>query len=185
MDMPSANQVAWAIVAACRETGADPVAVAEGINVCGSRESSRARSYAAYALNELFRCGPVAIGRMVGSGAPSSFLSTLSWNLKKDKVRWWEDAAAERVIDAVKAADPKRSATAEDILDEPSEPEPPKQAAPAQPRRHVLEVAPIVRTPKYERDAYRPAGGILRSPETSMSSLREAVLNTQRMTPRK
>ena len=102
--------VARAIVAACKETGADPVAVASGErNRAGTRwdfKISRARNYAAYALRETHKgCGTTAIARMVGAGSPSSYLAVLDHNIRNGKAPWWDAAAVKRVIAAIRAGD--------------------------------------------------------------------------------
>lgn len=75
--MPSADAVAVAIVAAAREVCPErwrevAVAIVSGEITRGGPQGdvaiSRGRTYAAKALDEVFDCGAVAIGRMVGSG---------------------------------------------------------------------------------------------------------------------
>lgn len=68
--IPSADDVARAIVAACRETGEDPVSLVEGdVNL-------HARHYAFHALLHVFPSEPLkGLARMLGDRRPVSF-----WN---------------------------------------------------------------------------------------------------------
>lgn len=122
---PTSDQVARAIIAACRETGADPLDVACGEaddgrgGAKGARPIGRARAYAAMALRSACRCGPVAISRMVGAGTPASYLTIISGKVAHDELGWWSEAAFERV----------RGRPAE-----PEEPGPPPRPEPAQAR---------------------------------------------------
>src|SRR4051794_4351119 len=54
--MPNSDQVAWAIVAACRETGDDPIDTATGVADAkhGHSKAIRARHYALHALLTVF-----------------------------------------------------------------------------------------------------------------------------------
>lgn len=106
---PTADQIAHAIVAACRITGADPVAVA-------SRETdrpsaapvlfpiARARSYAALAIQAFFPALPrAAVDRVVGC-TPSSigmFVGSLNRRIKDGGCTSWYDP--ERLLGVVNA----------------------------------------------------------------------------------
>jgi hypothetical protein len=106
MDVPpSADQVAAAIIAACRETGADPESVASGAKGAGSRfPISRARAYAALAIRAVFpENGSVALGRMVGSNAPSSYVTQIDNQLRNGLLKWWDDKTFMRVVEALEA----------------------------------------------------------------------------------
>ena len=108
--MPSADAVAWAIVAACRETGDDPIAIA-------SREvGGRARHYAMHALLHVFQeLGRHAAASLVGCpGKPNGFYMN-SWHrvarvvspTGRRQANWWDEDAYGRVIAAVEAAVPR------------------------------------------------------------------------------
>lgn len=104
---PTADQVAAAIVAACRETGADPIAVASGhrdeVRSAPDRKFaiSRARAYAALAIREIFKeNGPVAIARWVGSLSPACYVTNVDRDRKDGRYRWWDEAAFQRVVAA-------------------------------------------------------------------------------------
>jgi hypothetical protein len=193
---PSANEIAWAIVAACHETGDDPIKVATGIMTGGSgRPSVRARHYALHALLLVFPdLAREKASSFVGApGKPMAFYHN-SYNSVAKVVgakgrrfaNWWDETGFLRVVEAIRAAAPKPATAGGDMLD--SSPAPAKEKAIAEcpprvcvPKRGIPEVERIFKTPQYERDAYKPAsGGFLGSRD---SSLREAVLNTQRMTP--
>lgn len=107
IDMPTADEVARAIVAAARETGADPVAVAEGER--GNRyhpEVLRCRAYAAIALRSQFEdARPTSIARMVGIWTPAtaySYLKILDEQRARGFLNWWDDAAFIRVVAAIR-----------------------------------------------------------------------------------
>lgn len=104
---PTADQVATAIVAACRETGADPITVASGnsddrrATVAHKYAISRARVYAALAIRAVFEeNGPAAIARWVGAGTPSCYVTNVDRDLKEARLKWWDEAAFKRVIAA-------------------------------------------------------------------------------------
>ena len=105
---PTADQVARAIVAACRETGSDPIAVASGEMVLGGPHGnlalSRARVYAAWALDELgFDCGAVAVARMCGVATCSegSFLASVRHRFNHGKLSWFSRVVVDRVKMAI------------------------------------------------------------------------------------
>lgn len=106
---PTANQIAHAIVAACKITGADPIAVA-------SRESdmqnqllfpiARARSYAALALRERFPDLPnAAVDRVVGCRTLGVFLSALMRRVKAGGMPWLDPERLAGVVQAIPEAD--------------------------------------------------------------------------------
>jgi hypothetical protein len=111
---PTADQVATAIVAACRETGGyllpTAIRVARGERDLAAGKSagypiSRARVYAALALEALFDVGGTAISRMVGAANPSrgTLLPMIRSNIENNALRWYDPAALERVKAAVRA----------------------------------------------------------------------------------
>ena len=96
--MPTADQVARAIVAAARETGADPVKV---LREAGRVEERNARTYAAFALCRLFPdCRPSTIGRLVGSDHPP-YAAIIVAKINADKFPWFKREALQRVLAAV------------------------------------------------------------------------------------
>lgn len=113
----SADDIACAIVAACRETGANPIAVASGQGQQHVRTRSeffaisRARAYAASALHEVFnpegfaiRVKPSSIAMFVGCTnkyGHDSFLTILAKRRAVGSTPWWDDAAYARVIAAI------------------------------------------------------------------------------------
>lgn len=112
--IPTADDVARAIVAASKETGADPIAVAKGENdnlrgrhVDGARPYpiSRARAYAAKALAAVFTaCWRTRIAGMVGTRGLSrqSYFSALDQRIKDPAgPAWWDVAILGRVIEAI------------------------------------------------------------------------------------
>jgi hypothetical protein len=109
---PTAHQVALAIVAACRETGADPLK----IEYVGDQARGRARLYAAVALRELFSSpdpgapGNVSFSRMCGGN--KNMLTLFDNQQRRGGNPWWDYYALERVRAAVGHVDkPKATAT--------------------------------------------------------------------------
>lgn len=117
--MPTADHVALAVIAACRETGEDPLSIA-------TEPTLRARHYAMHALlssfDDLTRS---AAARMVGAPGNPAVFWTASWNqVVKTRAsgdghmaRWFDDDAFGRVIDAIPVPPKKK-------------PEPPRQNPP-------------------------------------------------------
>ncbi len=114
--MPTSKDVAVAIVAACRETGADPIEVAtggerrNGVQAQKLQAITRARAYAGRAIDKVFNrvergVQRPSIARMVGANKPSwfSFFSSLDAR----PLSWWDDEAFKRVVDAVMACEPE------------------------------------------------------------------------------
>lgn len=178
---PTADIVAVAIVAASRETGANPLRVASGqrdAQIDPMRyETSRARAYAAMALKASTGAGVVAIGRMVGSGQPDVYLTGIAKRVATKKHAWWSALAMERVCEAV-AEYRSPSISWHDIGTDGlliQRPEPPTEPtnAPAPPPAPNA-TAPAPRPP-------RPAASPGKHNLTEM--LRDAVATTQSMTP--
>ena len=101
---PTAEDVAVVIVAASRETGANPLRVAshQMDADCSPKayETSRARAYAAWALKSRFPdASATAISRMVGSNTPKVYLSQLAQN--RPRLSWWSKEASLRVKGAI------------------------------------------------------------------------------------
>lgn len=124
--VPTADQVAAAIVAACRFTGEDPIAVASG-----TRRSSRARHYAMHALAIRFpRCRKRALARMVGAAgaSPERFWEQSGRRLKGCGAKWWRPAVCRRIADDIPRASNHLSDFKSDRY------EPPAPSAPKAPK---------------------------------------------------
>ena len=103
---------ARAVVAACRETGADPEECVQGRmfkrrDAVGRFALSRARVYAAFALDEVLDrsdnwIGLTSISRMVGASSYRSHLSSARHQQRHGLLSWFDDAALERVKRAVR-----------------------------------------------------------------------------------
>jgi hypothetical protein len=100
--MITAGEVARVIVAACRETGADPLAVASGEpnppHYSPHREDysiSRARGYAAVALHQAAGISKTAAARLCGVNKVSQ--RTIVSLLLAHPPNWWLATALERV----------------------------------------------------------------------------------------
>jgi hypothetical protein len=102
--MPTADQVARAIIAAAAETGEDAVACATG------EERMRCRHYAMHALAHVFQgLSRQALARMVGRGDRADRFWRDSWNQavkppahgRGHMANWWNEGAYARVIEAI------------------------------------------------------------------------------------
>lgn len=121
-DFPTADDVARAIVAACRETGDDPIRAASGLVGGAHGTTIRARHYALHALLHTFPKLPRGIAaKLVGApGNPVTFYHN-SWHqvvrprasASGHMALWWNDAAYARVIDAI--CGPKKFRLAEHL----------------------------------------------------------------------
>lgn len=112
MHSPSADDVARAIIAACRETGGDPLLCAGAKR--GARGQiegiARARHYALHALSAVFPDVPkVDLARMVGCmGKPQYFWKNSMLNVFRPRAGrphgavWFAPAALARVVAAVR-----------------------------------------------------------------------------------
>jgi hypothetical protein len=110
---PTAEDIARAIVASCRETGEDAVRAASGFVGDINGPSIHARHYAMHALLHVFPDLPrLAAARVVGCpGKPASFYNN-SWNQvvrpRSDgtghMAKWWDEYAFARVIAAIERA---------------------------------------------------------------------------------
>lgn len=116
--LPSADHIAAAIVAACRETGDSPFDVVNGVMRRGPGEKSvRGRHYAMHALREVFP----DLGKSKAAwfvGAPRQNLSGFynnSFNCIAKVVdrrtgrrvaNWWKEEGYQRVILAIRAVGP-------------------------------------------------------------------------------
>lgn len=100
--IPTADDVARAIIGACKETGGDPIAVAQGV---GGRHPkfyphTRARIYAAFALKKAFPDVPqTTIARLCQTqGDATAFFSQAAANARSGRANWFSDAAIDRVV---------------------------------------------------------------------------------------
>lgn len=111
-EIPTADQVAAAMVTASKLVGADPIAAATDY---GSKnlESSKARAYAALALEALFpKTSRPAISRLVGIPRGKSdqvFLAVLNSQIKTHRMKWFKP----EVLAKVKAGVTERSKVAD------------------------------------------------------------------------
>lgn len=97
---PTADQVAHAIVAACRLTGEDPIMLARG------KKGMRARSYAFSALCELFPDAPAArVAVILGVISPAATMFVANARIGRAKSSWMKNWHA-TVRDAVPASAP-------------------------------------------------------------------------------
>jgi hypothetical protein len=155
--MLSADEIAVAIIAACDETGADPVDVARGHRPTDAdqrRKITRARYYAAFALYEHFPAlSASSVGRMVGSAAPDSLISNINRQLAEGSLKWWSKPVLARVCGAIE----RHQWNAR--VDRPAPPPKQDTAPPASVGRPFIS--------KRQADAYR--------------SLQDAVQNTARL----
>lgn len=169
--MPTAYEVAVAIVTACKATGGDPLALAGGIGT-GTKGSDasllptlRARAYAAAALDRVFNkgtepCGQIAIARMVGVRGDISSKSFFGNLGPKMGSGWWDHEIYMRVVNAVMDADSPEDEIARASGAIEQEPAP---AAPPVPQQRAIAVraAPVAPEPGSQR------GGLLR-PRTGL-----------------
>lgn len=106
--MISANQVAVALTAACRETGEDPIACATS----SLGTSYRARHYAMWALIHVFKGEkPGYVGALVGAASPGDYKRGSQFynnsrnnalpNRRPGGGGWWVADAYTRVIEAI------------------------------------------------------------------------------------
>lgn len=164
--MPTADEFAVAIIAACRETGADPVDVVTGAErehgcpIEKSHAISRARLYAGRAIDKVFNRPDVAIARpviarLVGVNKPSweSFFSSADIRLRAATIRWWDEAALKRVVDAVMDFEPSEDAPPVK-LDGPS--------VSPEPRSDNRTVEKVNQPPPYKGPGYRGPADLMR-----------------------
>lgn len=101
---PTADQVAIAIIAASKETGASPQLVASRANdnrLDRTFAISRARTYAALAIRAIFpENSGASISRMVGSSYPEQHLQQIDSRMKNNDLKWFDNDAFMRVVDA-------------------------------------------------------------------------------------
>lgn len=146
--MITADHIARAIVAACRETGENPLDTIES-----GRAMVRARHYAMHALAH---CFPLAdrrgLARMVGcTGSPGTV-----WSMSLRVIRgangksahWWDEHAYCRVVLAIIEESKKSTAKVVEKIDTP-----PLKLGPLPPARKKEEVQPA----RLEPTGFRPA----------------------------
>lgn len=196
----NADDIARAICAAAKETGADPIDLAlgndrtAGYPQASMLKVSRARAYAGRALVKVFdNVARPTIARLIGVSRPSqgSFFSSLDGR----PTPWWFEDVFGRVVSAVEAGRVRpepETAPAAARSPEPA-PQPEWVISPGQ-RFRGYGRQPIG---TLERDGFRPAPGtaeaVLRDDKDHYVSvgppikqddfLRRAVENTAKMTP--
>lgn len=170
--MPTAHQIAVAIVAASRETGADPVGVIRGVerdpgkSVAEKQAITRARAYAARAMDRVFNRPEIAIrrsaiARYVGANKPSweSYFATLDCR----PLGWWSNETFKRVVDAVMDCEPPQEQFAETAQapTQANPPNPPPASSMAQRLNRNVARDPERRSPigTLEAGGFRPAPG--------------------------
>lgn len=88
--IPSAHEIAMAIVLASRALGADPIAVARGEpNRNNDHSTSRARTLAAFMLGDRYHLPWRIIARYVGTS--ESALTVVKGLRLKGQVKWWDE----------------------------------------------------------------------------------------------
>jgi len=113
--LPTADDVAIALIASCKETGEDPIQAAAR----SADQTFRGRHYALHALVHVFpKANRFSLCRMVGCpGKPGPFWNA-SWNqIAKPRfpgslthmANWWDDAVYDRVIRAIEADRTRRA----------------------------------------------------------------------------
>lgn len=172
--MPTAYEIAIAVVAASRETGAMPEEVVLG----AEREHGgfpkrdaifRARAYAGRAIDRVFNRPTIAIARpeisrLIGVNKPSWF--SFFPSIDGRPLPWWDEEAFTRVVDAVTDCDPpedqvyktadrveKKPPQVEETVTKPAAP----KTAPVQQR--VPDPKPKTPIGTLERGGFRPAPG--------------------------
>jgi hypothetical protein len=113
---PTADQIAHAIVAACRITGADPLAVVSRETDTPSAANdfpiARARSYSALALAAVFPAMPrAAVDRVIGCqpGSIGVYLGGLNKRIKEGQCStWYDPEKLLGVVNAIPQASPMR-----------------------------------------------------------------------------
>lgn len=110
-NMPNADDVARAIVAACRETGEDPIACASGVS------GIRARHYAMHSLLHVFPdLQRKSAASIVGCPGKPVYFWNASWNQvakpqtfgNRRKANWWDEESYGRVIKAIEQPQTQR-----------------------------------------------------------------------------
>lgn len=169
-EIPTADDVAIAIVTACRETGEDPIETIQ------RRMGVKARHYALHALLHVFpKLSRVSAASMVGCpGKPGAFL-TNSWNqvvrpyrngANPHMAKWFDDKAYDRVIRAIEAG---RSEDAADV----SVAEERIAELDAHPERLVVVEAPVRVEPKPYKPGPLPSASGYRPPADTIRRILE------------
>lgn len=149
--MITADDIAIAIVAACRQTGEDPILAVQGHTL-----HKKARHYAFHALIHVFpRYNQEVVARCLGSGKSAkqfiaaSFVSVLGRG-GRSKAGWWDDDVFDRVIRAIEAGK-----TAAAVRAPAPRPQAPRSAAcdppPGMPPRAVPKPVPADDAPRFAR----------------------------------
>lgn len=103
--IPTADHVAMAIVLATHVTGGDPILVASGGNFQGARLSasvlsnSRARVYAALALQEVFSgMSSPGIAKLVGASSSESYFASIRQRQKAGNLKWMDQKVVDSIV---------------------------------------------------------------------------------------
>ena len=207
--LPTADQAAHAIVAACRIVGVDPLMIVsqrDGRTNADTIRLHKARSYAAIALLARFDCPKVSIGRMVGMGSTSASasMSILTRDVERGAYPWWRPEALAAVVEAIPGVRPAEDQPPadEEPVAEPEEPldlppflperrEPSRQPTPAPAPSRAPPAAVAPRRVRDEPVLGRSWGGFQHrdvgpapGKRAAYDMLREAVQNTAAMTPK-
>lgn len=110
---PTPSEIAAAIIAAARETGANPEEVVMGVVPGASVETmhatSRARAYAGRALDRVFNRMQIVVPRpkiALWIGATKQSAGSFFTSLDGRPLSWWSDEVFNRVVNAVMDAEP-------------------------------------------------------------------------------
>lgn len=207
--MLTADHVARAIVAACRETGDDPIRTAIG-ELGTQRPTNRARHYAMHALLHVFPdLLRFTAARLVGCPGSEKQFWNSSWHqIVKPRAsglghvaNWFDDEAFGRIIDAI-GLKPESDPLSHVEIEEEEKVEPPPFRVPVPcpaPGRPPYRPLPDTAAKTLEDDddgddrpvfdkghiaVQRQAGPPVRPSKRAMyDDLRAAVVNTQKLTP--
>lgn len=182
--MPTADQVARAIIAACRETG-EPVPV----ETLGGNHQERWRHYVVHALHARFpSCAPSALGRMIGADSfvkPGYFYRSSLWHVlgqtphaRRGPVPWWSDEALDRVMRAIPPSEPPKIAIMPVIA---AAAEQNAVARFAAFRRSMDGPAASKGRPAARSDYFQPLPPPVGSKSALRAALRAAVVNTAKL----
>jgi hypothetical protein len=104
----TADDIAIAVVTACKATGADPYAVVRGEDdgfrgPMADYPIGRARCYAAFALHKVFQNDyPLALyAKLLGVKPASQSVYVAGLKLKRRLTSWWQDEIVEKVVAAI------------------------------------------------------------------------------------
>jgi hypothetical protein len=157
---PSADDVAIAVIAACRETGGDPLMIDSGDNM----NTNRARHFALHALVHVFpKADRFKLCAWVGAVKPRAFWQQ-SWhqvakptqNGRAHMAVWFQDGPYDRVIRAIEADRTRRNIA-------PVAQPPPYRPPPGTIEKVLAEASPARPQDlgKVDHSGYRPPAGTI------------------------